>query len=204
MSTPAAGAAGALGKGGKPVMVKDKARAEFLAVMAARLDEIRHSRDAYRPEDQHVGAEVILSIEGMGFQDPTTREFTTKKPGATKGKSAHHYSAASFVEQFYITVGSGPGFAHHRLVVVSNPIFFKDGDASTKKAKILGGHDPILKVGDFVFTKSNEGGATYASSTGSGRFSGVTEYLAMTYSDLYAVLPKADATEWIKSGFMLM
>jgi hypothetical protein len=206
-STPASGAApaaGELGKGGKPVVVKDKARAEFLAVMAARLDEIRHSRDSYRPEDQHLPAEVILSIEGIGYMDPLTGQFSEKKPAATKGKSASHYSAASFIPQFFITTGFGPGFAHTRAVVVSNPIFFRPGEGpGSKKPKILGGHDPVFKVGDFVFMRSGEGTASYTTSVGVGRWS-ATETSAVRYTDLYAVLPKAEAVPWIKERFLVM
>lgn len=192
--------AGALGKGGKPIVVKDKARAEFLAEMARRLDYVRHSRDAYRPEDQHLIAEVILSIDGMGYVDPFTSQFTEKKPAATKGKSATHFSAASFIPQFFITVGFGPGFARTRAVVVSNPIFFKDGDATSKKAKILGGHDPVLKVGDFVFVQDAEGTASYTTFAGRG----ATETHAVSYIDLFAVLPKAEAGDWITSRFLRM
>lgn len=187
-------AAGELGKGGKPIAVKDKARAEFLALMADRLTRLRHSRDKYRPEDQHLTAEVILSVDGMGYVDPLTSQFTDKKPAATKGKSASHFSAASFIPQFFITTGFGPGFAHTRAVVVSNPIFFKDGDSTSKKAKILGGHDPVFKVGDFVFLQSAEGTASYTTFAGRG----ATETHAVSYLDLYAVLPKAEAGDWIR------
>ena len=188
------GAAGELGKGGKPIVVKDKARAEFLALMAARLDYVRHSRDKYRPEDQHLTAEVILSIDGIGYVEPYTHQFTEKKPAATKGKSSSHFSAASFIPQFFITTGSGPGFAITRAVVVSNPIFFKDGDATSKKAKILGGHDPVFKVGDFIFVQSAEGAAKYTTFAGRG----ATQTHTMSYLDLYAVLPKAEAGDWIR------
>jgi hypothetical protein len=200
MGGTSAPAAGALGKGGKPVVEKDKARAVFLATMAARLDDVRHSRDKYRPEDQHLTAEVILSVDGMGYVDPLTGQFTEKKPAATKGKSASHYSAASFIPQFFITTGFGPGFARTRAVVVSNPIFFAGGDATSKKAKILGGHDPIFKVGDFVFLQGAEGTATYTTSAGRG----ARETHAVHYLDLFAVLPKAEAGDWITSRFLRM
>ncbi len=207
-SAPAAaagggGAGGDLAKGGKPKVVKDKARTEFEALMASRLEEIRSSRAAFRPEDRYVGAQVILSIEGNGYM---TREgtFSDKKPGKSKGKSSHHYDERSFLEQFYITVGYGPGFERTKLVCVSNPVFFRAGEGpGTKKPKILGGHDSVLKIGDFVFTRQAEGAATCTVSAGVGRWSAM-EQNTITYSDLFAVLPKADAGDWIREGFLRM
>lgn len=209
-SAPAAAAGGApaaaggdLAKGGKPKVQHDKARGEFLALMAERLEEIRHSRDEWREDQRYVGAQVILSIEGLGYQ---TRDgtFSEKKPGKTTGKSATHYDERSFLQQFYITVGMGPGFARTRLVCVSDPRFFRAGEGpGSKKPKILGGHDPVLKVGDFVFTRQAEGAATHSVAAGVGRWSAI-EQSTVSYSDLYAVLPKADAREWISSGFLRM
>jgi hypothetical protein len=209
-STPsaadAAGGAGGggLSKGGKPKVQHDKARSAFTELMSSRLEELIASRAAYsRPEDRAFGACVVLSIEGNGYQAPDG-SFSAKKPGKTKGKSSHHYDERSFLEQFYVTVGHGPGFERTSLCCVSNPVFFKDGEGpGTKKPKILGGHDPIIKPGDFVFMREASGSATVTTVAGSGRWSGCTEQSAIRYCDLFAVLPKEDLKEWTAKGLQL-
>lgn len=198
-----AGGGGSLVKGGKPKVQHDKARSAFTELMSSRMEELIASRASYRPEDRSFGACVVLSVEGNGYQAPDG-SFSTKKPGKTKGKSSHHYDERSFLEQFYITVGFGPGFARTSLVCVSNPAFFKDGEGpGTKKPKILGGHDPVIKPGDFVFMREATGSATVTTACGGGRYTGCTEQSSITYRDLFAVLPKEDVKEWMAKGLQL-
>ena len=180
------------------MVAHDKARSALAELMTSRVEEIIAARAVYREDQRAVTAQVILSIDGLGYK---TREgtFSTKKPAKSKGKSSHHYDDRSFVEQFYITVGCGAGFAHTRMVCVSNPVFFKD----VSKGKLLGGHDPVLKPGDYVFTKEAEGSATCTVITGSGRFTGVQQQQAITYSDLHAVIPKDQVKDWIAKGLRL-
>lgn len=181
-----------LGKGGKPKVHHDKSKTAVMELMSSRLEEIRRNAEAYPTR-----AYVVLSIDGLGYKD-NDDSFTTKKPATLKGKA---YSIhADFREQFWITVGTGPEFSQRFLVCVSNPVFFKDGDATSKKAKLLGGHDPILKVGDYVFMREAQGQATFLSAAGRG----FTETRHETYYDLYAILPKQDAREWIASGLLRM
>ena len=202
-SAPAAspaggGGGGSLAKGGKPVVAHDKARSALTELMSSRLEEIIAARSAFREDQRACAAEVILSIDGLGYK-ARDGSFSKKKPEKSKGKSSHHFDDRSFLEQFYITVGCGPGFARTRLVCVSNPAFFKD----VAKGKLLGGHDPVIKPGDYVFTKEAEGQATCTVVSGSGRYSGVMEQTSIVYSDLHAVIPKADVKEWIAKGLRL-
>ena len=188
-SNPAGGAPGALGKGGKPKPGRP-AKEVLDELMAERRGAIR----AAGP----MPAKVILTIDGVGFQGPDG-QFTKEKPGKTKGKSSHHFSDKSFIAQFYITVGFGKDFAGRELVAVANPAFFKGGDVG--KGKII---DGAFNVGDYVFTREAEGSATVDVFSGTGRFSGVIEQHAIRYSDLYAVLPKAQLPDWVHSRALYM
>lgn len=193
-----AGGGGSLAKGGKPVVAHDKARSALAELMTSHVEEIIAARAGYHEDQSAVSAQVILSIDGLGYKAPDG-SFSKKKPGKTKGKSSYHFDERSFLEQFYITVGCGAGFAKTRLVCVSNPVFFKD----VSKGKLLGGHDPVLKPGDYVFTKEAQGAATCTVISGAGRYSGICEQNAITYSDLYAVIPKEQVKDWIAKGLRL-
>jgi hypothetical protein len=200
----AAGGAGggSLAKGGKPKVQHDKARSAFTELMSSRMEELIASRAAYRPEDRSFAACIVLSVEGNGYQ-ARDGSFSAKKPGKSTGKSSHHYDERSFLEQFYITVGYGPGFERSMLVCVSNPAFFKDGEGpGSKRPKILGGHDPVIKPGDFVFLREASGSATVTTAAGIGRWSAM-EQTSITYNDLFAVLPKEDLKEWVAKGLQL-
>lgn len=181
-----------LGKGGKPKVQHDKAKAAALELMASRLAQLRRSAEEYPQR-----AYVVLSIDGLGYKD-NDGTFTTKKPSMLKGRAGSYHG--DFREQFWITVGTGEGFSQRTLVCISNPVFFKDGDTSSKKSKLVGGHDPIVNVGDYVFLEQAAGLACYE--TGAGR--GCLESRPEVYSDLYAVLPKKEAREWIKAGLLRM
>lgn len=176
----------ALGKGGKAKAGRP-AKEVLEELMATRLAELK-AQSTPHP------AKVILSIDGMGYQG-IDGQFTDKKPGKTKGKSAHHYSEGSFREQFYITIGFGRGFSGSRVVVVASPSFFKGGDVS--KGKLI---DGVINVGDYVFTKEAEGAATVSVAMSHGASSDLT----VGYQDLYAVLHKPDVPAWVAEGKLYM
>jgi hypothetical protein len=181
-SAPTAAAAG---KGGKPKPGRP-AKEVLDELMAERRAEIR----ALGPSP----AMVILSIDGLGYK-AADGQFSEKKPAKTKGKASVHMGSESFLQQFYITVGFGKGFSGSRLVAVSNPAFFKGGDVG--RGKII---DGVLNVGDYVLTRAAEGLATMKVAMSHG----ASSTMAVEYQDLYAVIPKAEVPDWIRSGSLYM
>lgn len=209
-ATAAAPAPAELGKGGKVKVVHGKARAAAVAhseaVLAARKARLAEFADGYET------AMLVLSVDGMGYIDRATHSFTTEPPGATgaKVKTATRFSDTSDRPQFIITVGfgrkDGVPFGHTRCLIISNPIFFKDGDAVSKKAQLVGGHDPIIQAGKtYVFAQRKEGLATYTSAAGFYRGVAVSRDSHMEYDDVVAFLDREEAKKeggWIKSKLL--
>lgn len=190
-----------IAKGGKPKVQHNRAREIAVAHSAAFLSEKKTYLEADPSGDSYVTAHTVLAINGWGY---VSKEgvFTEVKPEKTKGKSAQFHD--DYRPQFYITVGWGRGkdgqaFGNTVMVCVSNPIFFKDGNASSADAKLVGGHDPILKVGDYVFYDMKEGLATYTQTSGFWRGSACLERSKEKYLDLIAILPREEARkDWIR------
>jgi hypothetical protein len=209
-ATAAAPAPAELGKGGKVKVVHGKARAAAVAhseaVLAARRARLADFADGYET------AMLVLSVDGMGYIDRETHAFTTEAPGATgaKVKTATRFSETSARPQFIITVGfgrkDGVPFGNTRCLVVSNPIFFKDGDAVSKKAQLVGGHDPIIQAGKtYVFAQRKEGLATYTTAAGFYRGMAMTDQAHVEYDDVVAFLDREEAKKeggWIKSKLL--
>lgn len=199
-STPAGGL---LGKGGKVKVEHDKSRAAAVAVSEAYLEKLKKSHLTHAT---YSVAQLVLEVNGIGYIGGDGK-FSEAHPEATSKhvKTATRTSADTYRPQFIITVGFGPGFSKQMCVVVSNPVFFKGGDATSERAKLVGGHSPILVPQQtYVFSAPREGAATYTAAMG---FRGETNQQSVVYNDMVAFLSREEAKEdggWIKSKLLRM